>query len=494
MQNMITLVYPEDGRLEQLIPLGLCYVGAYLERYGIRVRAIDMRYHQIKDLKEAARNSQFLGFSVMTIRLNKALEFAKIAKKANPKVQIVFGGPHPTIYPEETLSNKQVDFVVIGEGEETSLDLVKNYEKPDTVNGIAFRRGKRIVITKPRDRIEDLDSLPFPDRDLFPLKEIFKKAPYWPCITPYPQLSMLSIRGCPYNCVYCQPTLRRIFGNTIKRRSPERTVDEMEFLWHKYQPASIFMADDLFTANKEWALQVCREIRKRGIHKKLIWECESRVNTIDDQIAKELKKSGCYMVWFGIESYNQKTLNTLRKGTTAEQNVKGIKLCQKHGLMSLEQLMVGNPNESLEDLYQTLHTSRQVMADISAVAITSPIPGTDLYDSLIRENKLLIKNSDELGARYRGREKFELKYPVSHRDNVYNQLKFAGEINLRYLLTRDYYREVFIRRTKSHFETKNYNAFLTDICRIIYGAIPFRLAMFMGKLIDPIKGVILRAT
>src|SRR3989339_332956 len=357
---MITLVYPEGGRLEQLIPLGLCSVGAYLERYGIRVNALDMRYHNIKDLKEAAKTSEFLGFSVMTIRLNKALEFAKIAKKVNPKVKIIFGGPHPTIFPKETLSHKQVDFVVIGEGEETALDLVRNYEKPDEIKGIAFRKRGKIIINEPRDRIEDLDSLPFPDRDLFPLKEIFKKAPYWPCTTPYPQVSMLSIRGCPFNCVYCQPTLRKIFGNVVKRRSPERTVDEMEFLWRKYQPASIFMADDLFTSNKEWALAVCREIRRRGLHKKLVWECESRVNTIDGQIARELKKSGCYMIWYGIESYCQKTLNTLRKGTTVEKNINGVKLCQKYGLMSLEQVMVGNPNESVEDLYQTLKISRRV--------------------------------------------------------------------------------------------------------------------------------------
>ena len=151
-------------------------------------------------------------------------------------------------------------------------------------------------------------------------------------------------------------------------------------------------------------------------------------------------------------------------------------------------------NESLEDLYQTLNTSRRVKADISAVAITSPIPGTDMYDSLIKENKLLIKNSDELGARYRGREKFELKYSTSQRDDVYNRLKFAGEINLWYLLTRDYYREVFFRRVKSHLTMGNYNALLTDLGRIIYGALPFRVAMATERLLDPLKGLILKTT
>ena len=162
--------------------------------------------------------------------------------------------------------------------------------------------------------------------------------------------------------------------------------------------------------------------------------------------------------------------------------------------MSLEQLMVGNPNESLEDLYQTLRTSQKVKADISAVAITSPIPGTDLYDTLIKENKLLIKNSDELGSRFRGREKFELKYATDHRDRVYDKLKFAGEINLWYLLTRDYYRNVFMRRMKSHVDMGNIRAIFTDIIRIIYGALPFRIASSIEKLLGPVKGYILRVS
>ena len=137
---MITLVYPEDGRLEQLVPLGLCFVGAYLERYGIRVNALDMRHHKIDDLKRAAKTSEFLGFSVMTIRLNKALKFAQIAKKANPKVKIIFGGPHPSIYPKETLTNKQVDFVVIGEGE----------KRPSIWFGIATNQGRSTALPTKR--------------------------------------------------------------------------------------------------------------------------------------------------------------------------------------------------------------------------------------------------------------------------------------------------------------------------------------------------------
>lgn len=489
---MFTLVYPADGPLEHFIPLGICFIGSYLQAQRIPVNALDMRYHTLNDLRRAAKTSEFIGFSVMTLHMNKALKFAEVCKSINPRVKIVFGGPHPTIFPEETLSNKVVDFVVIGEGEVVTLDLIKHFHKPSEVKGIGFKKNGKVIITSPRAYVQSLDTLPFADRDLFPIRAILRKTPYWPCLTPYPQLSMISSRGCPYNCAYCQPTLRKIFGNITRRRSPQRTVDEIEFLYRKYQPASIFMADDLFTADRNWTLEVCQEIRKRNLHKKLIWECESRVNTFDTKIAKELKKSGCYMVWFGIESYCQDTLNTLRKGTKVEQNTRAIKLCQKYKLLSLEQLMVGNPGESLEDLYQTLKTSKRVKADITAVAVTSPVPGTDLYTLLEKENLLLTKNLDVLGSRFLGKLKFRLRYPKIRRDEVFRKLKFGGEINFRYLLTRDYYREIFLKRVKSHIMTGNFIAILIDLGRMFYRATPLWIVNRLSFLIDKIKTLVLK--
>lgn len=490
---MLTLVYPANGPLEHFIPLGICFVGAYLQSRGIKVNALDMRFHNLNVLKRAAKTSEFIGFSAMSLHMNRTLKYARFCKKINPKVKIVFGGPHPTIFPEETLKNKVVDFVVIGEGELTTLDLIKHFHKPSEVKGIGFRKNGKVIITSPRAYVKDLDTLPFADRDLFPIRAILRKTPYWPCLTPYPQLSMISSRGCPYNCVYCQPTLRKIFGNVTRRRSPQRTVDEIEFLYRKYQPASIFMADDLFTADRNWTIEVCQEIRRRGLNKKLIWECESRANTFDAQVARELGKSGCYMVWFGIESYCQNTLNTLRKGTKVEQNTRAIKLCQKHKLLSLEQLMVGNPNESLEDLYQTLKTSKKVKADITAVAVTSPVPGTDLYDLLKNQNLLLTRNLDTLGSRFLGRLKFRLKYPKVYRNEAFRKLKAGGEINFGYVLTRSYYREVFFRRLKSHILTGNFKSIFVDMGRGVYGMLPYRLTKYLDRIIDRFKELILES-
>lgn len=489
---MLTLVYPENGLLEHFIPLGICYIGSYLQCRGVRVNVLDMRYHKYSDLKNAAKTSEFIGFSVMTIHLERALSYAEKCKEINPKIKIVFGGPHPTIFPEQVLKNSCVDFVVIGEGEETMHELMLKSSTPELVEGIAYRKGRKIIFNKQRKYIADLDKLPFADRDLFPIKAILKKTPYWPCLTPYPQLSMISTRGCPYNCVYCQPTLRKIYGNETRRRSPLRTVDEMEFLFRKYQPASIFMADDLFTADKKWTIEVCREIRRRNLHKKLIWECESRVNTFDSQVANELKKSGCYMVWFGTESYCQNTLNVLRKGTTTEQNKEAIELCKKYKLMSMEQLMVGSPRETKEGLYDTLRLSKKYGADIAAVAVTSPVPGTDLYDLLVKDKLILTQSMIDLGSRFKGKQKFHLLYPEKDRDFVYDQLKIRGEISMKYILTRDYYRNVFFRRLKSHVRTGNFKALLIDWGRVFYRMVPDFSRRFFDRLVLYVKVVTLR--
>ena len=487
----VTLVYPAEGPIEPFVPLGICSLGASLKEEGIDVGALDMRFCKLDDLRQAVENSDFIGFSVMTVYLNQALKLARFCKEVNHKTKIIFGGPHPSIFPQEILINKEVDFVVIGEGEKAIVDLVENFDQPFKVKGIAFRKNNKYFINPPREPINDLDTLPFPDRDLFPLKEISKKVPFWPCLTPYPQISMISTRGCPYNCLYCQPTLRAIFGAKTRRRSVYRTVDEIQYIYQKYHPASVFMADDLFTANKAWTINVCNEIKNRGLQKKIIWECESRANTFDPDIAKALKESGCFMVWFGIESYSQKTLNTLRKATTVEQNIRAIELCKKYKLLSLEQLMVGNPSESFSDLQETLNVSCRVKADITAVAITSPIPGTDLYRQLKKEKNLLVDDVSELGSRFGEEEKFRLSHSIRERGFAYDKLKSKGEINLFFLLTRPCYRRIFFKRIKSHLNSGNLTAIFVDFGRIIYGLLPFFLVIKLRKYINFVKRLIL---
>lgn len=489
--SRVVLVYPAEGLIDSFAPLGICYLGASLKKNGIEVAALDMRYHKLEDLEKEVKKSSFVGFSVMTVYLNKALEYALFCKNVNRKIKVIFGGPHPSIFPREILANKEVDFIVVGEGEETIVDLVKNFHNPFSIKGIAFKKGGKIIVNSERKPIDNLDTLPFPDRDILPTEVIMKKVPFWPCLTPYPQISMISTRGCPYNCVYCQPTLRTIFGARTRRRSPQKTVEEMDYIYQKYHPVSLFMADDLFTADKKWILELCREIKNKGLQKKLIWECESRVNTFDADIARALKESGCFMVWFGIESYCQNTLNTLRKATTVKQNIRAINLCKKYKLLSFEQLMVGNLGESFSDLQETVNVSRKVKADITAVAVTSPIPGTDLYRKLKKEKRLLVDNPDELGSRFGGREKFRLSCSTKERDCAYGKLKTKGEINFSFLLTRPYYRRIFFTRMHSHLKNGNFKLIFIDFGRIIYGLLPFSIISLMGRYTDRFKKSIL---
>lgn len=198
------------------------------------------------------------------------------------------------------------------------------------------------------------------------------------------------------------------------------------------------------------------------------------------------------MVWFGIESYCQDTLNTLRKGTKVDQNIRAIKLCQKYKLLSLEQLMVGNPEEKLGDLYQTFNTSRAVRADVTAVAVTSPVPGTDLYDLMKKQSLLFTQELDDLGSRFRGKIKFRLRYKRKQRDAVFDKLKMGGEISFALLLTRGYYREIFLKRMKSHLMTGNFLAIFADWGRVFYRACPFWLVQPLNRVVKAIKNLIIQ--
>lgn len=488
---MITFVYPAHNSVENFIPIGIASLGAFLKEKGYEVNVIDMRLHSREDLIKAAKASEFIGFSVMTLYMSKALEYAALCKQHNPATRIVFGGPHPTIAPEETLKNKQIDFIVLGEGEKTLLDLIENYSSLQDIKGIAYRQGDDVKINSRREFIQDLDGLPFPARDLFPIQKIFKKHPFWPSVIPYPEISMISTRGCPYNCIFCQPTLRLLFGNKVRKRSAVRTVDEMEFIYRRYNPPSIFMADDLFTQDQDWALDVCAEIRKRNLPRKLIWSCECRVNTFNEKLAKEFKNSGCYMIWFGVESYSQNVLNTLRKGTKVRQNIEALKIARENKLITLEQIMISNYNESLKELRETERFSRAAKADVTVVAITTPMPGTDLYDLLKKNNLLLVDSWDELGSRFKGKEKFKLLYSQKELDQIYERLRRRGEISLRLILTRDYYRKIIIKRMICHLKNKNFMAGVVDLARIVYGALPFWLYLGLKQQVSYFKRRIL---
>lgn len=377
------------------IPLGIAYIGAVLKQNGIEVRAIDLRFHNSWDEFEKyveIYKPDIIAISSMTIDFDRGLHAAKIGKKNN--ALIVFGGPHPTVVPDSVIAEPDVDVVVVGEGEYTMLELAEAYSKGDDfsdIKGIYYKDENNVCKNPRRDIIANLDNLPFPARDLFPLDKILK-TPATNFPLPSPTLHIITSRGCHYDCNFCQPCLSTIFGKKVRSRSLENVFLEIESLYENYGIRSLVIEDDTFTSKRNYVISFCEEMIARGLNKKISWYCHSRVNTLDEELVDIMKASGCISICFGIESGSQRILEKMNKRTTVEQGINSIKLCKQKGIIAVVNMMLGSPGEELEDMQKSLEFINSMKPEVVYVGITTPTPGTDLYDYVKKEGLLLAKN------------------------------------------------------------------------------------------------------
>lgn len=377
----VCLVYP-DFAFSGNPPLGLAYVAAVLEKNGVKVDIVDCSFYSSID-KSVARilrdSPMIVGISTPTLLYSNALRIAEEIKK-HSSTFVCLGGPHPTIFPRETVSCRNVDFAVIGEGEITFLELVNALQKyGDTadIQGIAFYNGKEVIVNPPRNHVQDLDLLPFPARHLLPMESYigFNLLYYG-----RPATTIIASRGCSYNCSFCQPTLRKLFGKKVRSRSPKNIVDEIEYLTKEYGIKLVTFHDDTFTLNKKWVITLCHEILNRGL--RVEWICNSRANTVDEPLLTKMKEAGCIELRIGVESGNQWVLdNILRKGISVDQIRRAFRLMKKCGFKRRWAFfMIGSPGETREMAMRSMELAREIEPTHVNVSITVPLPGTDLWN------------------------------------------------------------------------------------------------------------------
>ncbi|MGB2897144.1 MAG: radical SAM protein, partial [Anaerolineales bacterium] len=210
---------------------------------------------------------------------------------------------------------------------------------------------------------------------LLPMEIYLHKAPTLPL--PYPSTSIVPSRGCFGNCRFCQPTLRGLFGRKMRYRSPENVVDEILQLKHQYGIRGLFFADDEPTWNKEWMEAFSQEMIDRKVN--IRWICPSRVDTVDLDMLQIMKRAGCIQVGFGVETGSQRVMNYYRKGTRVEQVVHAFELCRQVGIIARANIMIGAPEETAQDVQETIRLIKEIKPDLIAVSVTTPIVGTDLY-------------------------------------------------------------------------------------------------------------------
>lgn len=373
----VTLVYPyfhrsNDRSIFRFPPLGLGYLAACLKKANITVELVDCTFLTQKEALEKIRGSQptIIGIQVMFSMREKAFELAKLLRK-DCKL-IVAGGPLPTSDPEGFLGF--FDVVVIGEGEQTLLELVHTVQNDKSlakVNGIAFVEKNKIIITPSRSFIKNLDSIAFPSREFFDnltYMNYFKKR------FGYTETSIITSRGCPFNCDFCS---KPVFGDTFRSRTAENIVDEVEqVLELGYE--RVWFADDCFTLDRKRLLNICNELIRS--HSNANWECLSRVDTVDRQVAKRMKQAGCVRVFFGIESGNDSILQTMKKQVTTKQAKEAVNILKEAGIQVGAFFILGYPGENSDTVLDSIRFGSSLPLDYLSFTFPYPIPGTPLFE------------------------------------------------------------------------------------------------------------------
>jgi len=377
-------------------PLGLLYLGAALLKNGCSVEIIDFdidikRKDNFFDyVKE--NHPGVIGFTAVTPCFNNALSLAGAIKKIYSPF-IIFGGPHTTALPEEVIKEETIDGVVIGEGEETVAEFMNYFKqgKVVAVDGIIIKDKGRFLRGRKRDFIENLDELPFPAWSL--LKHPMEYSP--PDARDMPVATVMSSRGCPYRCTFCQAP--RIWGRKIRRRSVDNVVAEIKFLKSRYGIKEIHIADDDFTHNKEWTLDFLRKVEKERVGTRFYFMNGLRIDNVDMDILLGMKRAGFVSIGFGVESGSQRILNSVKKGLKIAGIEKNFKMVKGLGFKTWAFFILGFLGETPSSLKETVDFSISLDPDFAKYFYLVPFPGTDVYKELLTKNLLLDRNFSNYG-------------------------------------------------------------------------------------------------
>jgi len=371
------------------LPIGLGYIASVLRKDGHDVQVMDLTVHPrspeefgavVKDLAP-----DMVGFTAVTPTVNMAVEFASKAKEAGVRLTVI-GGPHVTALPDEALE-KGVDVVVRGEGELTMAELAADPAGFEGIKGVSYMKDGKVVHNPDREFIEDLDTLPFPARDLFPDMRLYKGQPVLGNRTPIGNIS--TSRGCPYGCRFC---FKALFGRKFRARSAESIVEEWAMLVRDFGVKEITISDDAFTTDAKRVHEVCDLLIKKKLN--IPWTCSNgiRVNTATEEVLGHMKKAGCYRVAFGIENGDQEVLKTIGKKITLQQVDDAIRTARKVGIKTTGFFMLGGPWDTIETMKKTIAFAVKVQPDYAQFSIATPYPGSELYDIVRKEGNLLVSD------------------------------------------------------------------------------------------------------
>ncbi|MBN1294354.1 MAG: cobalamin-dependent protein [Candidatus Latescibacteria bacterium] len=415
-------------------PLGLLYLVSICKKYGHSVYFYDL----------AAKNSDIGKFenelesicpdilcvSVYTTGLNNTMKLLAEIKNKYPKLKIIVGGPHVSALPESLIEKyNAIDYEVIGEGEKTIIELlesIKNGTPAVLVKGISYRSVSGIIRTGNRERITNLDTIPFPAVD------VIRRFKYG-----YDKISVgkrvgliITSRGCPYNCTFCH---KGTFGNKYTRRSPVNVIEEVIHQYCLLEVDEFYFVDDLFVTDEKWMIEFIERYNKTGLG--LPWKCLGRVDHGSESLYRKMKEAGCFLIQFGVETGNEQIMKNIRKNIRFDQVEESINICKKAGINSATFFTIGHEGENEKTALDTIRFAQKLNADVCHFFTVSPYPGTANYNLLSEKEKIdwdkisYYHTKDRLPISISNLSPLQiLQYQKNARFEFYGRLKFLLNI------------------------------------------------------------------
>ncbi|MGD0282195.1 MAG: radical SAM protein [Dissulfurispiraceae bacterium] len=356
-------------------PLNLCCIAAEAEKGGHDVSIFDCEAQGNSELRLEnfliKKQPAIVGITVVTTNFRGALQTARVVRRTLPDAIIVGGGTHMMLFPAETLSHSEFDYGFMGEAEKPFLKFLDMMNGGGTdlsqIPGLVWRSGTGTVINEPCGFNDDLDALPFPAYHLLDLTAYRMYNSTWNVI------SLFLSRGCPFNCGFCyrSPQLRK-----VRFKSVDRIMEEITFMREKFNVRSISFVDETISLNKEYFIEFCDRLSAKGWD--LEWQAPTRVTSVDEDIVRAARKSGCYTLRLGIESGDDGILKKINKGISTVKSREAVGLCKKYGIKTVGYFIIGYPGETEETIKRTIAFAKSIKPDYAIFFPATPMPSTQL--------------------------------------------------------------------------------------------------------------------
>jgi radical SAM superfamily enzyme YgiQ (UPF0313 family) len=364
-------------------PIGLEYVAAALLSRGHQAEILDAWIDQasVEQVAQRARQTKpdVVGITATSVLVPNAWRVAQAVKQIDARIPVVLGGPHAIYEPEWALQEPALDVAIVGEGEDAMLQLLDAWNggrSLDEVPGIAWRGGKggAVVRTHAREYNAHLDRLPFPVRNERHM-------------AGYTLYEVVGKRGCPFRCSFCGASADH---RKVRFRTPENVLAEIDDLFGRFGKKKLYFNDDVFSINRQWTVDFCEMLIRRQLG--IEWECQTRVDLVDLELLRLMKRAGCESVVFGVDAGNQKNFDLLKKQITVEQAYVSVRHAREAGMAVWCNFIMGYPWETERDLQDTIDLARGLDPHFARFFIATPYPGSPLYEYARQRN--LIRSYD----------------------------------------------------------------------------------------------------